>query len=318
MAAPRGLPISAATLMEGVCRAAGLEMRSSELDQKSLGYFLVDIRARGAVAAQQRYLALQGEYALAYDQYLQAQAALQPRQEAAEKLLGQVDDQLRKAMEQAAKYRLESEKKRYQRAQEQDEFVASTSDPKYYAIMQGLNDTHRSWVDKIVFPFYCFKAQLEECENALWVKHTAIATAQQVNALWTYECQAVQMQLEMIKDEAEHEAVGAEAHERFLQHRLQEIRAKNKERKKKLREEKFRRKPDDHAASASGPYEAEEPSASRSRTQGSASLGSSPKARTRAKSRVKSMRRSSSATAESAGRQSAVQNKNKVNAAEWL
>ncbi|CBZ50326.1 conserved hypothetical protein [Neospora caninum Liverpool] len=207
MAAPRGLPISAATLMEGVYRAAGLEMRSSELDQKKLGYFLVDIRSRGAVAAQQRYLALQGEYAFAYDQYLKAQAALQPHQEAAEKLLGQVDDQLRRAMEQAAKYRLENERKKFQRAQEQDEFVASTAHPKYFAIMQGLNETHRQWVDKIIYPFYLMKSQLEESENALWVKHSAMATAQQVNALWTYEGQAVQMQLEMIKDEADHEAL---------------------------------------------------------------------------------------------------------------
>lgn len=63
---------------------------------------------------------------------------LKPHKEAADKILGQVDDQLRKAMEQAAKYRLQHHKQRLlQQAKDEDQFVASTSHPKYAAIMGG-------------------------------------------------------------------------------------------------------------------------------------------------------------------------------------
>ncbi|PFH32717.1 hypothetical protein BESB_013290 [Besnoitia besnoiti] len=318
MAMSRGLPISAATLLDAMWKGQGLETRSSELNQKKLGRVLADVRMRGAVAAQQQYVALQSQYAVAYNQYLAAQETLKPHREAAEKLLGQVDDQLRRAMEQAAKYRLQNEQKKMtQQAQEQDEFIATSAHPKYAAIMQGLNETHRSWVDKIVFPFFLLQWQLEEAENALWVKHSAITIAQEVNALWLYEGQAVQMQLEAMKDEEQHEALKAEAHERFLQHRLQEIRAKNKDRKKKLRAERYKDRHHDHSPSGSPPRSrGKESSVSQTRSSATVTMGCVPR-RERTKSRTR-CRRSSSATTETARPRSSANAKSKVNAAEWL
>lgn len=78
---------------------------------------------------------------------------MKPHKEAADKILGQVDDQLRRAMEQAAKYRLQHHKQRLlQQAKDEDQFVASTSHPKYAAIMEGRKKTFLSTLPRRVSP----------------------------------------------------------------------------------------------------------------------------------------------------------------------
>ncbi|PHJ24566.1 hypothetical protein CSUI_001580 [Cystoisospora suis] len=339
----RGLPMSAAVLLDAAWKGSGLETSSSEMTPKKLGRILLDIRSRGAVMAQQQYASLQGEYAVAYNQYLKAQEELKPHKEAADKILGQVDDQLRKAMEQAAKYRLQHHKQRLlQQAKDEDQFVASTSHPKYAAIMGGLSEECQAWVNKIIFPYQMLKWQLEESETALWVKHSAIAIAQEVYSLWSFEGQQVEYQLTSMKEEEEHTSLRAEAHERFLQRRLQEIRLENKQKREQRRQERHKKHRDD-GDRASTDRSSSVPSSSSGRRGGGGGYGktgagewssaqkksggggggdSSKGSRSDRKSKTSSKdkgsgRRSSSATTSSTQSRSTARS-SKVNASEWL
>lgn len=237
------MPINVAVLWDALRRESGIELRSADLTSEKLGGFLLEIRMQGAAAAQQRHAVLQGEYAAAYAEYTRLQGELEPREKAVAELLSTVDDQLRRSIQQAAKYKLQGTQQRMSLSVH-DQSAASVyaEHPKYTAAISGLNEKHREWIEKMVYPLYALRWQVEEAENALWVKHAAVSIAQEIFQLWTYESQAAQMQMGEMEQEVDAEAYRAQVQRHFLERRLEEIRLHNRDRKKRLRQEHFLKK----------------------------------------------------------------------------